>query len=120
MNVLLHEALCFCLMPLIFQVSEEAKYIKASKMDRTQQIQELHSRVDENSGESSSKKAFEDDIQSSLNSVLASDDSRLAEFNLTYEEKQQNVAVSIKYIYVFLNPAFSFIKYVKLNQLVKN
>ncbi|KAK7353018.1 hypothetical protein VNO80_18450 [Phaseolus coccineus] len=80
-------------------VSEEAKYIKASKMDRTQQIQELHSRVDENLGESSSKKAFEDDIQSSLNSVLASDDSRIAEFQLTSEEKQQNVAE--KWIHMF-------------------
>ncbi|RDY05943.1 BEACH domain-containing protein B, partial [Mucuna pruriens] len=81
-------------------VSDEAKYMKASKMDRTQQIQELHSRIDENSlAESSSKKAFEDDIQSSLNSVLASDDSRRAEFQLTYEEEQQNVAE--KWIHMF-------------------
>jgi len=90
-------------MPLILQVSDEAKYIKTSKMDRTQQIQELHSRVDENSsGESSSKKAFEDEIQSSLNSVLASDDSRIAEFQLTSEEKQQNVAVSVTFFVVHL------------------
>lgn len=81
-------------------VSEEGKYIKTSKMDRTQQIQELHSRIDENLlAESSSKKAFEDDIQSSLNSVLASDDSRRAEFQLTYEEEQQNVAE--KWIHMF-------------------
>ncbi|TKY74425.1 BEACH domain-containing protein lvsC [Spatholobus suberectus] len=81
-------------------VSDEAKYMKTSKMDRTQQIQELHSRIDENYlAESSSKKAFEDDIQSSLNCVLASDDTRRAEFQLTYEEVQQNVAE--KWIHMF-------------------
>ncbi|KHN08982.1 BEACH domain-containing protein lvsC [Glycine soja] len=81
-------------------VSDEAKYMKTSKMDRTQQIQELHSRIDENSlAESSSKKTFEDDIQSSLNSVLASYDSSRAEFHLTCEEKQQNVAE--KWIHMF-------------------
>lgn len=95
--------LCFSLMPFTFQVSDEAKYMKTSKMDRTQQIQELHSRIDENSlAESSSKKTFEDDIQSSLNSVLASYDSSRAEFHLTCEEKQQNVAVSITLFYIFI------------------
>lgn len=90
-------------MPFTFQVSDEAKYMKTSKIDRTQQIQELHSRIDENSlAESSSKKAFEDDILSSLNSVLATDDSRRAEFQLAYEEKQQNVAVSITLFYIFI------------------
>ncbi|XP_061352489.1 BEACH domain-containing protein B, partial [Gastrolobium bilobum] len=74
-------------------VSDEAKYMNTAKTDRTQQIQELHSRIDENSlAESTSKKAFEDEIQNSLNSVLDSDDSRRAEFQLAYEEEQQNVA----------------------------
>ncbi|XP_022633032.1 BEACH domain-containing protein B isoform X2 [Vigna radiata var. radiata] len=81
-------------------VNDEAKYIKTSNMDRSQQIQELRSRVDENSsGEFSGKKVFEDDIQNSLNSVIASDDSRIAEFQLTSEEKQQNVAE--KWIHMF-------------------
>ncbi|KAJ1424747.1 WD40/YVTN repeat-like-containing domain superfamily [Sesbania bispinosa] len=81
-------------------VSDEANYMKTSKTDRTQQIQELHSRIDENTlAESTSKKAFEDEIQNSLNSVLASDDSRRAEFQLTYEEEQQNVAE--KWIHMF-------------------
>lgn len=103
MNVLLHEALCFYLMPLTFQVNDEAKYIKTSNMDRSQQIQELRSRVDENSsGEFSGKKVFEDDIQNSLNSVIASDDSRIAEFQLTSEEKQQNVAVGIIFFVIHL------------------
>lgn len=76
--------------------------MKTSKIDRTQQIQELHSRIDENSlAESSSKKAFEDDMESSLNSVLASDDSRRAEFQLSYEEEQQNVAVCITFFIVY-------------------
>ncbi|XP_057426071.1 BEACH domain-containing protein B isoform X2 [Lotus japonicus] len=74
-------------------VSDEANYMKMSKTDRTQQIQELHSRIDENTlAESTSKKAFEDEIQNSLNSVLASEDSRRVEFQLTYDEEQQNVA----------------------------
>lgn len=77
--------------------------MKTSKIDRTQQIQELHSRIDESSlAESSSKKAFEDEIQNSLNSVLASDDSRRAEFQLTYEEEQQNVAVCMTSFVVLL------------------
>ena len=77
--------------------------MKTSKTDRDQQIQELHYRLDENSlAESSSKKAFEDEIQNSLNTVLASDDSRRAEFQLTYEEEQQNVAVWITSFIVLL------------------
>lgn len=70
--------------------------MKTSKIDRTQQIQELHCRIDENTlAESTSKQALEDEIQNSLNSILSSDDSRRAEFQLTYEEEQQNVAVCI-------------------------
>ncbi|QHN94309.1 BEACH domain-containing protein B [Arachis hypogaea] len=81
-------------------VSDEAKYMKTSKTDRDQQIQELHSRLDENSlAESSNKKVIEDEIQNSLNTVLASDESRRTEFQLTYEEEQQNVAE--KWIHMF-------------------
>ncbi|OIW14558.1 hypothetical protein TanjilG_14944 [Lupinus angustifolius] len=80
--------------------SDEAKYMKTSKTDRNQQIQELHSRIDENSlAEFGSKKAFQDEIQNGLNYVLASDDSRKAEFQLTYEEEQQNIAE--KWIHMF-------------------
>ncbi|KAI4307513.1 hypothetical protein L6164_030691 [Bauhinia variegata] len=81
-------------------VTDEAKYIKTSKDDRIQQMQELRSRMDDNClAESSSKKTFEDDIQKSLNSILASDDNRRAEFRLSYEEEQQNVAE--KWIHMF-------------------
>ncbi|CAI8599125.1 unnamed protein product [Vicia faba] len=81
-------------------ISDEANYTKISKIDRSQQIQELHCRIDENSlAESTSKQALEDEIQNSLNSILSSDDSRRAEFQLTYEEEQQNVAE--KWIHMF-------------------
>ncbi|MED6216742.1 hypothetical protein PIB30_010777 [Stylosanthes scabra] len=81
-------------------VSDEAKYMKTSKTDRDQQIQELHSRLDENTlAESSNKKVIEDEIQNSLNTILASDDSRREEFQLSYEEEQQNVAE--KWIHMF-------------------
>lgn len=64
------------------------------KADRSRQLHELRTRIDETSlAESNNKKAFEDEIQSSLTSILASDDSRRAAFQLVYEEEQQNVAV---------------------------
>lgn len=83
---------------------DEAKYIKTLETDRTQQIQEFRSRMNENSlAESSSKKALEDERQSSLNSILASDDTRRAEFQLMYEEEQQNVAVCItSFVFLFI------------------
>lgn len=81
-------------------ISDEANYTQISKIDRAQQVQELHIRIDENTlAESSSKQALEDEIQNSLNSILSSDDSRRAEFQLTYEEEQQNVAE--KWIHMF-------------------
>lgn len=70
------------------------KYIKSLDTDRQRQLHELHSRMDENvTAESDNRKAFEDEINSSLTSILALDDSRRAAFQLTHEEEQQNVAV---------------------------
>ncbi|XP_024170395.1 BEACH domain-containing protein B isoform X2 [Rosa chinensis] len=81
-------------------VAEELKYIKSLDADRQRQLHELHSRMDENaSAESNDRKAFEDEIQSSLTSILALDDSRRAAFQLTHEEEQQNVAE--KWIHMF-------------------
>ncbi|XP_062026093.1 BEACH domain-containing protein B isoform X1 [Rosa rugosa] len=81
-------------------VAEESKYIKSLDADRQRQLHELHSRMDENaSAESNDRKAFEDEIQSSLTSILALDDSRRAAFQLTHEEEQQNVAE--KWIHMF-------------------
>eukprot|EP00258_Populus_trichocarpa_P035046 XP_024451065.1 BEACH domain-containing protein B isoform X2 [Populus trichocarpa] len=74
-------------------VSDEAKYIKSSISDRTRQLEELHARMDENSTvETTNKKAFEDEIQNSLNSIVALDDSRRAAQQLVHEEEEQNVA----------------------------
>lgn len=70
-------------------------------MDRTKQLQDLSNRVDENfSAELVNRKVFEDEIQSSLNSILASDDSRRAAFQLTYEEEKQTVAVCVSVLCV--------------------
>lgn len=81
---------------LKFQVADEAKYIKTLKTDRTRQLHELSTRMDENSSaESNNKNAFEVEIQSSLNSILASDENRRAAFQLAYEEEQQNIAVCL-------------------------
>jgi len=61
----------------ILQVADEAKYMKILKADRSKQLHELRARMDETfSAESINKKAFEDEIKSSLTSVLASDYSR--------------------------------------------
>lgn len=78
------------------QVADEVKYIKTSKTDRSRQLHELRIRIDENASTNSSQRnAFEDEIKSSLNTILASDDSRRASFQLGHEEEQQIVAVSI-------------------------
>lgn len=74
-------------------VADEVKYIKTSKSDRTRQLNELRIRMDENSSlDCNQKKAFEDEILSRLNTILASDDSRRAHFQLAYDEEQQIVA----------------------------
>lgn len=57
--------------------------------------------MDENTlSDSSHTKSFEEEIQNSLNGILASDDGRRASFQLAYEEEQQIVAVST----YFFNP----------------
>ncbi|CAL5383977.1 unnamed protein product [Camellia sinensis] len=81
-------------------VADEVKYIKASKSDRTRQLNELRIRMDENSSlDSNQKKAFEDEILSRLNTILASDDCRRAHFQLAHDEEQQIVAE--KWIHMF-------------------
>ncbi len=71
--------------------------MKTLKTDRSKQLHEFCTRMDETfSAESNNKKTFEDEIQSSLNSILASDESRRAAFQLTYEEEEQNVAVCVQ------------------------
>ncbi|XP_049392401.1 BEACH domain-containing protein B isoform X2 [Solanum stenotomum] len=80
--------------------ADEVKYVKSSTADRTTQLHELRVRLDETTiTDSNQKKAFEDEIQSSLNVILASDDNRRSSFQLAYDEQQQIVAG--KWIHTF-------------------
>ncbi|KAH0760080.1 hypothetical protein KY290_023573 [Solanum tuberosum] len=80
--------------------ADEVKYVKSSTADRTTQLHELRVRLDETIiTDSNQKKAFEDEIQSSLNVILASDDNRRSSFQLAYDEQQQIVAG--KWIHTF-------------------
>ncbi|KAK4359154.1 hypothetical protein RND71_021383 [Anisodus tanguticus] len=80
--------------------ADEVKYVKSSTADRTMQLHELRARLDETAiADSNQKKAFEDEIQSSLNVILASDDNRRSSFQLAYDEQQQIVAG--KWIHTF-------------------
>lgn len=64
--------------------------------DRILQLDELQSRMEETRlTDSDQKKAFEEQIQSSLNTILASDDSRRSMFQLSVDEEQQIVTVSL-------------------------
>lgn len=64
------------------------------KTDRTGQLHDLGTRMDENSSiESINSQAFEDELQSALKSILASDEGRRGAFQLIYEEEQQNIVV---------------------------
>ncbi|KAK2997904.1 hypothetical protein RJ639_025413, partial [Escallonia herrerae] len=80
---------------IISAVADEVKYIKTSETERAKQLHELCARMDEiMSIDAIQKKAFEDEIQSILKAILASDDSRRASFQLAHDEEQQIVAES--------------------------
>ncbi|VFQ86787.1 unnamed protein product [Cuscuta campestris] len=80
--------------------SDEVKYIKNSGADRTSQLHELHLRLDELVFiDSDQKKAFRDEIQYSLISILASDNKRRDSSRLSIDEEQQVVAG--KWIHTF-------------------
>lgn len=88
---------------LISQASDEAKFIEALKTDRMRQLVDLQTRIDENLlTESGQKKAFENELQSTLRSILASDDSRSAAFQLACDEDQQVVGVW-SHIFLFID-----------------
>ncbi|KAI4388687.1 hypothetical protein MLD38_000993 [Melastoma candidum] len=73
-------------------VADEAKYMKSLKSDRDRQLHDLHARLEENSSlELDSMNAFEDELKSSLNSLISSDEARKAAFLLSHDEQQQNV-----------------------------
>ncbi|KAE8695387.1 Binding isoform 4 [Hibiscus syriacus] len=76
----------------LFQVSDESKYIKMLESDRSRHLQELRAKMNENSSsEVYNQKAFEDEIESSLHTILDSDESRRNAFLLAHEEEQQNI-----------------------------
>ncbi|KAK8941578.1 hypothetical protein KSP40_PGU012221 [Platanthera guangdongensis] len=80
--------------------ADEAKYIRATKTDRRKQLQELHAKIDVSSLEEYNQwKSFEEDMTSTLNIVLSSDDSRKIAFQLAFDEDQQIVAD--KWIHMF-------------------
>lgn len=86
----------FTKFPLGVQIVEEMKYLKSATTDRARQVHELHLRMDENAvSDASLKKAFEDEIQSNLNSILAYDDRRRVSFHLAYDEEEQIIFVSL-------------------------
>ncbi|CAI9292050.1 unnamed protein product [Lactuca saligna] len=62
-------------------VSDEVKYLRNSRAEQTKQVAEFHVRMNEIiSSDLNQRRAFEDDIHSSLSSILASDDSIGASF----------------------------------------
>ncbi|KAE8701699.1 hypothetical protein F3Y22_tig00110514pilonHSYRG00005 [Hibiscus syriacus] len=74
---------------LLSAVAEESKYIKVLESDRSRHLQELRSKMNENSfSEINNQKAFEGEIESSLHTILASDESRRNAFLLAHEEEQ--------------------------------
>ncbi|XP_019058456.1 PREDICTED: BEACH domain-containing protein B isoform X2 [Tarenaya hassleriana] len=74
-------------------VSDETMHMKTVLSDRTRQVEGLGDRINETlSLESCNKKAFDDDLQSVLTSVLAWDENRKVALQLSHEEQQQNVA----------------------------
>ena len=74
-------------------VADEAKYIKIFKNERPRQLHELPTRLNENSStKSNHNKASEDEIQSSINTILDSDGSRRAVYQFAYDDEQQNMA----------------------------
>ncbi|KAG9149664.1 hypothetical protein Leryth_017584 [Lithospermum erythrorhizon] len=78
---------------VLVAVSDEVKYITAVITDRSKHLQELSHRLDESIAvEHDQKKTFEEEIKSSLNGILATDNTRRASFQLALDEEQQIVA----------------------------
>ncbi|WVZ77789.1 hypothetical protein U9M48_025613 [Paspalum notatum var. saurae] len=74
-------------------VTDEVKYMKDAKADRMKLLQELHSKLDKRSIEDIEQlQSFEDDIQFAKTAAIAADDSRIAAFQLAFDEDQQIVA----------------------------
>ncbi|GKB07990.1 BEACH domain-containing protein B isoform X1 [Tanacetum coccineum] len=74
-------------------VSDEVRYLRQATIERKKQLDEFPVRVDENmSFDLNQWRTFEDEIRSSLNTILTADDSRRASFQLAHDEEQQMTA----------------------------
>lgn len=79
------------------QVSDEVRYLRHATIERKKQLDEFPVRMDENmSFDLNQWRTFEDEIRSSLNTILTTDDSRRASFQLAHDEEQQVTAVSFQ------------------------
>lgn len=84
------------------QAADEVRYLKSVAADRVSQLDEQRNRIEENMlVDSNQKKTLEDQIQSNLNSILASDESRRYLFQLSLDEDQQ-IAMVILLVYLWL------------------
>ncbi|CAN8244848.1 unnamed protein product [Cochlearia groenlandica] len=73
-------------------VTDETTYMKTIISDRTRQVKALAERNNETlSLECHSKKAFDDDLQTVLKTVLTWDENRRVAVQLSHEEQQQNI-----------------------------
>ncbi|GMH14034.1 hypothetical protein Nepgr_015875 [Nepenthes gracilis] len=78
---------------ILTAVSDEVKYMTTLKTARTKQLHDFRTSTEESfCMERSHKQALEDDVLSSLNAIVASDNSRRSAFQLSYDEEQQVVA----------------------------
>ncbi|KZV43357.1 BEACH domain-containing protein lvsC-like, partial [Dorcoceras hygrometricum] len=85
---------------LLSAVADEIKYIKTGTTDQSSRVNELRNRMEESSiTDSNQRKAFEDLIQNTVNTIIPSDDSRRSLFQRTMDEEQQIVAE--KWIHTF-------------------
>ncbi|XP_021759768.1 BEACH domain-containing protein B-like isoform X1 [Chenopodium quinoa] len=88
---------------VLIAASDEAKFIKDLKTDHMRQLLDLQTRIDENTlTDSGQKKAFEDELQSTLRGILALDESRRAAFQLACDEEQQVVADKWMHVFRYL------------------
>lgn len=84
------------------QAADEVRYLKSVAADRVSQLDEQRNRIEENMlVDSNQKKTLEDQIQSNLNSILASDESRRYLFQLSLDEDQQ-IAMVILLVHLWL------------------
>lgn len=95
----------------MIQVADEIRYLRNATVERTNQLIGIRVKMDENkSSDLNQWRTFEEEIRSSLNSILASDDSRRASFQLAHDEEQQVTAVSLQLLALYSKVYLKYIK----------